>query len=726
MTKQLSRRDFLKLSGLGVATSAVLSGCGTAARYVQRKPYTDMPEYVLPGQSVYFATTCRECAAGCGLVVRTVEGRAIKIEGNPNHPVSRGKTCARGQAAIQGLYDPDRLRAPIQRTGSGDSDFSPLEWDAAISKIAETFKTAAPSEIAFLFGLAPDHLFDLAQELTAVLGAPAPLRYGALALFEGRATLAAAADKLYGVSQLPHFDIERAEVTFSFGANFVETWASPVAYTRGYGTMRQGYPGQRGYLVQFEPRMSQTGANADEWLPVAPGGYALVARALGALVAAELGKPVPPIFQNVDFTAAAEASGKPLKELQRLARVFARAERKVAIPGGGLMAFSDAFEAAQAVLALNLLVENLEKPGGIFFLPKAKVNSLAKHADSFADLQDLVKRMKDGKVKALFVHGLNPVFELPASLGFADALKNVPMVVSFSSFDDETSRLAKLCLPDHTPLESWGYQKIEMGADRETLSAFQPVVVPVFDTRATADVLLAAAAQAGFTQLPTDEVAFLQAQVKTLMLQGGAFTAPDLPTFWAYWLQFGGWWKPQAGMETGAARGQMPTSFNQNPPEFQGEEFGEHAVYLWAYPAPNWGDGSGANRSWLQETPDPMTTGMWNTWVELHPETAHELGVADDDVVTIKSPFGEIQAIVYLYPAVRPGVAAIPFGQGHTALGRHAKGRGANPAQLFGDVRNAFGDLAFGALKVEIKPTGKRHQLARAEDRVGVYGDGEH
>jgi anaerobic selenocysteine-containing dehydrogenase len=160
MSENFSRRDFLKLAGLGAATTAVLTGCGPASRYVKREPYMEMPEYTATGQSTYYATTCRECAAGCGLVVRTYQGRAIKTEGNANHPLNLGKTCARGQATLHGLYNPDRVTDPV-KAGSPAS----MTWDAAIDVVADALKNNKPEEVAFLMGMAPDHLFDLVSDL---------------------------------------------------------------------------------------------------------------------------------------------------------------------------------------------------------------------------------------------------------------------------------------------------------------------------------------------------------------------------------------------------------------------------------------------------------------------------------------------------------------------------------------------------------------------------------
>src|SRR5512143_2105069 len=131
MSKTISRRDFLKLAGAGAATTAVLTGCGPASRYVKREPYTKMPEYNYNGLSTFYATTCRECSAGCGLVVRTMQGRALKVEGNKNNPVNLGKTCARGQVTLHGLYNPDRIQNPASHT-RGASGFQEISWDDAV------------------------------------------------------------------------------------------------------------------------------------------------------------------------------------------------------------------------------------------------------------------------------------------------------------------------------------------------------------------------------------------------------------------------------------------------------------------------------------------------------------------------------------------------------------------------------------------------------------------
>jgi anaerobic selenocysteine-containing dehydrogenase len=722
MTDKISRRDFLKLAGIGTAATAALTGCGPTSRYIVREPYTRMPEYTYNGKSTYYATFCRECSAGCGLVVRTMQGRALKTEGNKNNPINQGKTCARGQATLHGLYNPDRVQEPVSQAKRGSRDYKTVEWDAAIGVVADALQNTAPEEIAFIMGLTPDHLFDLVTDLTKAIGAPAPVRYGALGLFESRGTLSLAAENLFGQPAMPFFDLAQADMTISFGANFLETWLSPVAFTRGYSLMRKGKARKRGYMIQFEPRISQTAANADEWYPIKPGTEGLVAQALGNLVS-ELRSQVPPAaFDGVDIAKVAEASGVPEESLRHVAELMAESVHPLAIPGGAPLAQTNGLQTAEAVLTLDLLLGNLGQPGGVYLSPLSPTADEYHRPATIKEMAALVERLKSGQVKVLFVHGVNPVFELPKALGFEQALTGVSQVISFATFPDETAVQADYILPDHHALESWGYQRAVTGTSQSTLSGGQPVVVPYYNTRATVDVLLAAAAKAGgqlAAALPfKDEVEFIQSKLDSLVSESdGFFTAPEVNTFMASFQQFGGWWKTSDGLTTPTAEDALSRTLDIPAAEFAGE--GE--FHLLPFVSPVLGE-AGANKPWLQEVPDPTTTVTWGSWVEINPETAKELGIENDDVVRIVSEVGSIEVSVYRYPAIRPDTIAIPFGQGHTAYGRYAEGRGVNPADVLGLHYNEAGDLAYAGMKVRIEKTGKQSPLARLESQLGVYG----
>ncbi len=714
MTEQFSRRDFLKLAGLGAATTAILTGCGPASRYVKREPYQQMPEYNSVGQSTYYATTCRECAAGCGLIVRTYQGRALKTEGNANHPLNLGKTCARGQATLQGLYNPDRIQAP----STGD-------WDSAIQAVADALKNNKPGEIAFLMGMAPDHLFDLVSDLASATGMNAPVRYGALGMFEARATLSKAAENLFSQTGLPWFDIGGAQTVFSFGANFLETWLSPLPYTRGFVGLREGETKVRGTFVQFEARMSATGAKADHWVPVRPGTEGLVALAIGKLAAELRGGTMPRVFSSVEPAEVAKAAGVEVEALESLAQMFATSN-VLAIPGGAALGQSNGLEIAEAVLALNALSDNFGKPGGVYLSALAPSQTEYNRPASAEELAAFIEKIKSGSIKTLFVHGVNPVFELPSSLGFKEALGSVGQVISFATFPDETAAEADFVFPDHHGLESWGYQRVATGVAVPVLSGAQPVVSPFYDTRSTADVLIAAAQLAGgkfASALPyADEVDFIQAKIRSLMSEAnGSFNAPDPATFMAYFQQYGGWYNNTDSLVAPDGSGVLNGSIEPAEAKFAGE--GE--FFFVPFVSPTLAE-AGANKPWLQELPDPTTTVMWNTWVEINPETAHELGIENDDVVKVISEMGELKAFAYLYPAIRPDTIAMPFGQGHTTYGRYAEKRGVNPADLFAALFNKAGDLVFGGMKVKVEKVSSAERgvgLSRMESRMGVYGE---
>jgi anaerobic selenocysteine-containing dehydrogenase len=731
MSEKISRRDFLKLASAGAATTAVLTGCGPASRYVKREPYYKMPEYMYNGLSTFYATTCRECAAGCGLIIRTYQGRALKVEGNPNHPVNRGKTCPRGQITLQGLYNPDRVQGPIRHDRGGalynerfQAAASNMNWDEATHVVAEAL--ADPAGTAFLMGTASDHLFDLISDLTAAIGARAPVRLGSV--FESRATLSQAAEAAFGQAGLPYFDIGSSDLVLSFGANFLETWLSPVAYNIAFARMRRADPKHRGHLIQFEPRLSPTASKADEWIPIVPGTEGMVAQAIGSLVAESRGGSVPPEFAGVDLEAVASASGVTREAFDHIAELLADAAAPVAIPGGAALGQTNGLSTAQSIFALNAVFDNLGKPGGVLLSPNG---DSGQRAASSQEMADFIASMNSGEIGTLFIHGVNPVFELPRSSGFAEALANVGRVISFATFPDETAVASDYVFPDQHGLESWGYQRVTAGTTQIVISGAQPVVTGVYkpdstellyNTRSTADLLLAAAQAAGgelAQALPFgDVVEYMQSKLTDLVAQAeGSFTAPEINTFMAYFQQNGGWWvNRESEAASASAAGQIPSV---QPAQFAGE--GE--FFFLPFVSPTLGE-SGANKPWLQELADPLTTVMWNTWVEINPETAHELGIENDDVVKIISEAGEVEAPVYLYPAIRPDVIAMPFGQGHTAYGRYAQGRGANPADLLGAHFNEAGDLAFAGMKVRVEKTGRKQILSRLESRIGVYGEG--
>ena len=728
MAKKITRRDFLKLGATGAAVS-VLTGCQNPRHWVILEPFVKPPEQQLAGQPTWYATTCRQCPAGCGVIVRLMNGRAVKLEGNPEHPLNLGKLCARGQAGLQVLYNPDRLQGPVQQSQRGSGQFQSLRWDPAVQTLTSKIQAAGKNVAIWMGPNTSGHLVDLYQRFASAIDAPQPLVFDLYTAFLGYPALQASSMSLLGQSQIPAYDLGQADVVLSFGTDFLGTWTSSTRYGIEYGRFRSQQYGKRGYLIQLEPHMSITGAKADRWLPIRPGSEALVAQAIARLIAdrgygsQDLASRAKDLAPDVDPQAIAQSSDLTLEILDSLARIFANSAHPVAIPPVPLAGETPAEAAITAVQQLNLIAGVVGQPGGI--QPAADLSSnypgfVQPKVSSFANVINLIQQMEAGQIQALLVYGANPVYELPKSTGFQKALANVPFVASFASIMDETANQADLVLPDRTYLESWGYTVTNPNFSVPVISSQQPVVTPVYDNRATADVLLAVAQAipAAASALKwKDEVSFLQEIFGQLPVgaQGGS-TAQEQ---WIRYQQHGGWWPANA--QAAAANQASPPAPQKaaalGPIPYEGNE-ADYPYYLHPFMNSLLADGSGANLPWLQGSPDTNSSIMWQTWVAINPATAQKLNLKQGDIVKVTSPNGSLEAPVYLYPGVRPDTVAIPLGQGHSDYGRYASNRGANVIQLLG-VQS--GDApGWSAVRVKVEATGQNQKVATFEYSLGV------
>ena len=723
MVKKTSRRDFLRIFSVS-ATAAVLTGCQNPRRWVKLVPYVRSPEQQSTGIAIWYASTCRQCPAGCGILVRVMNGRAVKIEGNPNHPLNRGKLCARGQAGLQMLYNPDRLSGPVMQAERGKRKYQSISWEEAINQLFNQVKAAGNGLAVWTGSTISGHRFDLLQRFTEAIGANSPLVYDLYTSLHGYIQIANSTQTFFGQENLPAYDISTADVVVSFGADFLGSGTSAVRYGIDYGSFRSQPLGKRGYLVQLEPRMTITGAKADLWLPIRPGCEGLVAQALIDVIASQgLGPPersnlAQSFATNVDVSQIAQTSDISELDLLNLARIFANAEKPVAIPGHMLTGGDHGDEGLAAIQALNAIANVI---GTVQLTPSDLPSVVKKPATSnYADVRKLLKDMEGGSIQALLVLGSNPAYDLPGQVSFEEAVKNVPFVANFSPIVDETAVWADLILPDHSYLEAWGYEVTSPSFGMPIVSSQQPVVTPYFDTRSAADILLSIARgiPAAARIMPwADEVEFLKETIGNL--PPGASGGSGKDVLWSRYLQFGGWWP--AKVPTPQLKGNpVSGAIKASQPTFHGDQ-AQYPFFLLPYTPVLLSDGRGANLPWLQGMPEPMTTVSWQTLGEMNPTTAKQLGVKDGDIVQVESPYGQIEVPVYTFPAIRPDTIAIPTGQGHTDYGRYARSNGANVMQLIGDQTDPSGSyLAWANLRVKITPTGKKIDLALFENKSGV------
>ncbi len=688
----MDRRTFLQLSGM-TSVGAALAGCKSANEKLI--PYLIPPdEGVTPGIANYYAGSCRSCSAGCGTLVRVSEGRAKKIEGNPAHPVNRGKLCARGQAALQELYHPDRAPQPLKRSGPrGSGAFTKISWeeglDLLVAKLKSLKQEKAADRLAFL---TPEFRGTLAKLTTGFMrsfGSPHHLTYELLS----PDWLRLANRQSFGQANLPYYDVAETRYLLSFGADFVESHLSPVQYGFAFGKMRQGRDTVRGHFTYVGGRMSLTAASADRWMPARPGSEGTLALGMARLILAESLYDKTALAANwlsvnllqglkaYDLPRVAAETGLSQKTIAEVAREFATTRPSLAMAGEGLAFQSNGPESVRAVQLLNVLVGNLNQAGGVY----PDNASPDGHTNSFDELLSLIKKIRSGGVTVVLIHG-DPVHTIPPATGFQEALSKIPFIVSFSSLMDDTALQSDLILPDHSCLESWGDVIPLAGTRDQVIGLMQPVVTPVFNTRQFPDVLMTAAHKLGGAMKVAFPYESYPEMLKAEMKKRAGFSGgKDFETTWVDLLQKGGLFKTVVKEGKGyhwAAGARLP---NPAKPRFAGDEK-EFPLHLSVYPSTAFYDGRGASLPWLQQLPDPMTTVVWDSWVELNPKTAAELGINFGDLVEVTSPQGSLRLPAVIYPGIRPDMVAIPMGQGHQDRGRYAKGRGVNPLQLLAIV----------------------------------------
>ena len=698
----MERRRFLEVAG--AAGIGVAAGCAPSSGE-RLLPYVNESDDLIPGIPEFYASTCRECPAGCGILVKTREARAIKVEGNPLHPIGHGKLCARGQAALQGLYDPDRLKQPYRHTARG---MEPVTWDEAIQQVATALGAAEASgadRVALVTGADSGVLDAFYDEWLAAFRSHRRLRYEAFA-YE---PLREASRLTFGVAAVPEFDFASAQYVLSFGADFLETWLSPVEYARQFAEAHRYRDGRMARFVAVEPRRGLTAFSADEWIAPKPGTEGLLALGIAAGVVRQ-GKAVLAggeadrvrgFLARFTSRSVADATGVAEDVIDRVAREFAAAKPSLAVAGGVASQHRAATQTAAAVNLLNYVAGNVGRT--VRFHAASPWDKVSRYRDAAA----WVAAMNAGAVDVALVHGTNPAFTLPATAGFADAFRKVRLKVAFASHLDETAELCDLVLPDLTPLEQWSAVEPAAGVR----SFVQPAMTPVFDgARQTADVLLAIAARAG------------KAVGKGATSARELVAAGMTPAALEQALQHGGAFVPAPAEPVRLVPDFARVTYQA--PAFDGDG-GPEALVLVAYPSASLFDGRGANKGWLQELPDVATKIAWQSWVEVHPDTARRLGVANGDVVTVTSPHGRVEAPVYVYPGVRRDVVAMPIGQGHTAYGRNARNRGVNPLALLGaDAPDVSGALAFCSTHVTLAKTGRTVPLATTEGSARQLGRG--
>ncbi len=593
----IGRREFLaSVGGAGVGL-----GLGALSHSFPLPPPEVKPAWS-PGREEFVTSSCLLCPSHCGIRGRLVDGKLVRIDGNPLHPINRGGLCPKGVAGIQLLYHPGRLTGPMERTGPpGSNQFRRVSWEDALGRVTRVLtdlrSRGEARSVVWLAGDVSGIMAEMLRRFARLYGTPHLIQ-------ENYADGSAEVLRLsQGIGAPPAFDLAASDLVLSFGAALSEAWWCLPQAARA----RDAAPGRRPRWVQIDVRHSRTAARADEWVPVRPGAYGAVALGIayvllkeGLYDAERLNAQVEGIEDWKDETGrvvpgfrklilrygrtedVSQRTGVPAETLVRLAKSFGTMSRPVAVWDQSVAWRSGGLPDALAIHALNVLVGALDRPGGILVQPPLPVPPLDGPAGGTAggdrtapfpapgDLVALVANESAPPVKALFLHYANPAASSPDAEKVKGVLERVPLVVSFSPFLDESSRYAHLVLPDHTYLERWQDAPAPPTVPIPVWGLVQPVVPPLHDTRATGDVILALASglggevAAGFPWSGVEDLvkergkklaasrsgsvfvpAFRRDELRELEARGWWLPhglSPD--EFWASIRQSGGWFDP--------------------------------------------------------------------------------------------------------------------------------------------------------------------------------------
>ncbi len=733
----IGRRDFFKV--YAAAGVAVLQGCRRRDQELIESPVRRST--ALPGASVWRRSICEQCGAGCEIEVRTVDRLAKKIEGLPGGFVNAGGVCALGHSALQELYHPDRVTEPMRRGSSGELE--PVSWEEALETTAMAI-AAAPDTTTVVAGAPSGPLLGLWRRFAAAVGAPAPVHWQPSdAVVEREAARLA-----FGESTRPAYDLARSDYVVSVGAPFLDRWRSPVHYGAAWAELTAD---RRGKLVQVEARHSLTAANADEWLPVRPGSEGFFARGLAGLLlgSGTVGEEEREAYEALypeappDLAATGERCGIDTGRIERLAAELPRARRPLVMAGGSALEGENGVAAGAAALALNLLLGGVGRQGGVFAgVDFGFEDRLAGDAAAALPPAALADRLAgDGESGVLVVSEADTLHGMP---GLEAAFEHAGTVIACSAFFDDAALRADVVLPVQTDLER--FQAVEPDPVRgvPALLVASPTVAPRGEARHPGDVALALAAAAG-SALPWPgfqeavESALSDAFAATRAADDDASDPAALPApliagalnarqFVRRTTDAGGLVGTEemrrapaapASGDAAEAPGSIPDPASLPAPAAPA---GVESFTLIPFESLKLADGRGANRPWLQELPDPLSTVMWGSWVEVATADADRLGIHTGDIVRLTGTAAEIELPAIVLPTVRPGSVGVPVGGGHADYGRYARGRGVNVNALLDPDRRVEGAGAFarGDVRVRIE----RLRRPRRSERPVIYGRG--
>ncbi len=620
-----NRREFLKYFGFSIASAAVVSSCEQPIR--KAIPYLIQPEEITPGKASYYASTYYDGHEYCSILVKVHDGRPIKIEGNDLLKVAGGKTSARVQASVLGLYDDNRIQHPSihkERVSWEEIDKEIRNKLEQLSANGEQMILLTSSIISPSTKRAIELLQNKYKTLKHII-------YDAISA----SAMLDANEECFGTRALPSYHFDKAKLIVSIGADFLGTWLSPVEYTAQFSKTRSLTEGQNemSKLIQFESNMSLTGCNADERIRIKPSEEKEVLITMFNEIVRLTGNK--PINSRVHHKAAKAVAQKLVKYKSK----------SIVICG------SNDKESQLLVNGINYYLENMHST-----IDLRKTHFIKQGRDK--GMEQLTEDLRNKNVKGLLLYNVNPVYDYPENKIFTEALKNIDFTVSFSTVSNESAELVKYSCPDHHYLESWNDAEIYT----HSFGLAQPVIRPLYNTRQVQDTFLS---WAGIT---TSYLEFIQDTWRKNIFPMSL--NPDFQTFWNKSLHDGLFHPEYIVTEEPPALNrkaldQIIILKNSSP----------GTVELCLYEPVSIGNGSNANNPWLQELPDPVSKVTWDNYAAVSPAMAKRYGLKTESMIKIN---GSVELPVFIQPGQDDSTIGIALGYGRTKAGKVAEQVGKN------------------------------------------------
>ncbi len=679
-----NRRDFLKYLGFGLGAATVAASCDIPVK--RAIPYVTKPDEIVPGVASYYASSFVNGGDYCSILVKTREGRPIKIEGNSMSPITKGGTSARVQAEVLSLYDTNRFQSAGKMV---EGSFEAMDWTALDREVMAKLNAGGQIRIVTNTVMSPStkHVF---KAFTDKFPNAKVVSYDPVS----SSAMLQANKESFGLRMIPSYEFDKADVIVSFNADFLGTWISPVEYAGKYIKGRKIKDTKNAKMsrhIQVESGMTMTGSNADNRIMVKP---------------SEQGAAVAALHDAVAGLVGQSKAGGPKVNARAAGQLAKVAKELVAAKGRSLVVCGN------NNVGEHLLVNRINDMLGNYGKTLGFADASLQREGSDQDIQQLIKDMESGSVDAVIVYGANPAFDLPNSAAFKAAFAKVKTKVSTALSMDETTAACDFIAPDHHLLESWG----DVQPKRGHYSIIQPTISPLFKSRQTQESLLTWAGGAGLNA--NSDAAYydyLKAFWKDYLFpQNGKFAS--FQSFWDNTIHDGiatipaSELAPVCSIDASSAAAKLDSPMN-----------GE--VEISFFETVNIGAGQYSNNPWLQELPDPVTRCVWGNNLSVPIEWKGGNDYTRFNNIGVNNQYGELDMVDLDVNGTAQNVGAIPqFGQmpGTVAM---ALGYGRENAGNIGqDIGKAVGNNVYPWLSMDKNGNTRYYATAAVS---GITGTGE-